>query len=154
MLWISWMALAGASEGPDAAKEPEKVDVKALFTGPPTEGQRRCRSKKPDVAYITHGYTGGPVPYPGMVVSTSSLIIDRVEIDRTQVKAEQLSPPPKVKVQLIEQETLQQATQVGDTTRVREKVVLLRTEGGPVVGDEERLEVTWICETVMHPPRP
>lgn len=68
-MWLfTALSLAAPPTDAPAVPPPEPIDVAALFEGLPGEGLTRCRSEQPDVAYLSHRYTGGPQPYPGMVV--------------------------------------------------------------------------------------
>jgi hypothetical protein len=156
LILLTMSALANpAPDGSEVSPpQPVAIDVDALFSGEPGEGQRRCRSEKPDVVFVSQSYTGGPPPPPGMVTSSTLLIIDGVVVEARQVRAEEPAPPPIVTVEAQSGPSPMPVGEFGAVSRAPASVVLSRVDGAPIRGDEKRLAVTWTCEWKLHPPRP
>jgi hypothetical protein len=131
----------------------EKIDLEALFEGPPGEGVRRCRSKDPDIAVVSTSYTGGPQPYPGMVTA-SALWFVAGEVVLVEQHRAQTPSDPNAAVLRITDAIHGEHIAEGDQYTSTEKGVLSWSDGRPVLGQQTRLDVSWTCEWAIYPPRP
>jgi hypothetical protein len=139
---------------PPVAEQPAAPDLEALFAGPPGEGIRRCRSRDPDVAFVSASYTGGPVPAPGMLVYHAWWFVAGDLVFAEASRADEPGDPTTPTLQLRNAAVLAPEVPGAPATTTRESGVLGWSDGRPVLGDQARLEVTWTCERTAYPARP
>lgn len=153
-MWLfTALSLAAPPTDAPAVPPPEPIDVAALFEGLPGEGLTRCRSEQPDVAYLSHRYTGGPQPYPGMVVRSSRLFIDGELVEAIQEREGEAPAARAIRIEVVPSEVVSPARQAGVLVTTSQRVRLSRADGSPLAG-KPVLELVWDCETALHPPRP
>ncbi len=119
----------------------------------PGPGTTRCRSRDDTVGWLTTTYAGGPAPYPGLVVSTSTVVKDGQVVAETIRRAEVRSTEG-VDLKVTSSDPTPVKTNDPHHHRWTARYTFRRSDGQPLRPGLDALEATLTCERYDHPPAP